>query len=171
VAFFRMAIIRMISGPRSGTHVGVGRLGGRILILGGTVTVWAGHVEDDRGGLGVFLFGDGGEGAEELVGDIGKDGGAAGGDFVLGEEEEQAREEIVDLSGGGKVVEVGGEGRGYLACMAGGVGLVRGERSVGWAEVGVAVGRIETAAPAVGKAMDAASGVIDEARFSGLRGH
>jgi hypothetical protein len=38
------------------------------------------------GGLSVFLFGDGGEGAEELVGDVGKDGGAAGGDFVLWEE-------------------------------------------------------------------------------------
>jgi hypothetical protein len=34
----------------------------------------------------VFL-GDGGKGAEELVGDVGEDGGAAGGDFVLGEKE------------------------------------------------------------------------------------
>ena len=32
--------------------------------------VGAGHVEDDLGGLGVFLFGDGGEGAEELVRDV-----------------------------------------------------------------------------------------------------
>jgi hypothetical protein len=33
----------------------------------------AGHVDNDRSGLGVFLFGDGGEGAEELVGDIGEE--------------------------------------------------------------------------------------------------
>jgi hypothetical protein len=69
----------------SGTHVGVGRLGRRDF-----VALRTGHVEDDCCGLGVFLFGDGGEGAEELVGDVGEDGGAAGGDFVLREEEEQA---------------------------------------------------------------------------------
>ena len=45
--------------------------------------VGAGHVDND-GGLGVLLFGDGGEGAEELVGDVGEDGGAPGEDFVLG---------------------------------------------------------------------------------------
>src|SRR5437868_9382148 len=32
--------------------------------------VGAGHVEDDLGGLGVYLFGDGGESAEKLVGDV-----------------------------------------------------------------------------------------------------
>ena len=74
--------------------------------------VGAGHVEDDLGGLGILLFGEGGEGAEELVGDVGEDGGSASGDFVLGEKEEEAREEIVDLSGGGEVVEVDGEGGG-----------------------------------------------------------
>ena len=85
-----------------------GRAGGvrRIFVWGLAVAVWAGHVEDDRGGLGVFLSGDGGEGAEELVGDVGEDGGAARGDFVLREEEEQAGEEVVDLSGGGEVVEI-----------------------------------------------------------------
>src|SRR6266436_8852339 len=103
----------------SGTQVGVGRLGRLSLAWGGTVAVGAGHVKDDLRGLGVFLLGDGGEGAEELVGDVGEYGGAAGGDFVLREEEEQAREEIVDLGGGGEVVEVDGEGGGDF----GGVGL------------------------------------------------
>ena len=32
--------------------------------LVGLVAVWAWHVKDDLGGLGVRLFGDGGEGAE-----------------------------------------------------------------------------------------------------------
>jgi hypothetical protein len=54
----------------------------------GAVAVWAGHVEDDLSGLGILLFGYCRQGAEELVGDIGEDGGAAGGDFVLGEEQE-----------------------------------------------------------------------------------
>src|SRR6266852_9396230 len=95
----------------------------RILPWLGAVEVGGGRVEDDLGELGVFLRGDGGEGAEELVGDVGEDGSAAGGDFVLGEEEEQAREEIVDLGGGGEVVKVGGEGGGDF----GGVGWGRSD--------------------------------------------
>jgi hypothetical protein len=65
----------------------------------GQVALGTWRVEDERSGLGVFLLGDGGEGAEELVGDIGEDGGAAGGDFVLREEEEQAREEVANGAG------------------------------------------------------------------------
>ena len=68
----------------------------RILVWDRAVAFGAWHVEDDLRGLGVFLLGDGGEGAEELVGDVGEDGGAAGGDFVLREEEELAGEEVVD---------------------------------------------------------------------------
>jgi len=56
----------------------------------------AGHVEDDLGGLGVYLFSDGGESAEELVGDVGEDG-ARRVEICPGEEEEQAREEVIDL--------------------------------------------------------------------------
>ena len=54
----------------------------RILVWRRAVALRAGHVEDDLSGLGVHFFGDGGEGAEELVGDVGEDGGAAGRDFV-----------------------------------------------------------------------------------------
>jgi hypothetical protein len=129
--------------------------------------VGAGHVEDDLGRLGVFLFGDGGEGAEELVGDVGEDGGAAGGNFVLGEEEEKAGEEIVDLGGGGKVVEVGGEGGSNFGRIV----LICLKRRVSRAEVGVGVGGVETASPTVGKAIGAASGVVDEAGVSRLLGH
>jgi hypothetical protein len=68
--------------------------------VGAGQIVGAGHVADDLdGGVGIFLGMelaiDGGEGAEQLVGDVGEYGGAAGGDFVLGEEEEQAREELL----------------------------------------------------------------------------
>src|SRR5689334_21894119 len=84
--------------------VGVGCVLGRSCVW--QAAFGSGRVEDERSGLGVFLFGDGWKGAEELVGDVGEYGGAAGGDFVLGEEEEQAREEVVDLGGGREVVEV-----------------------------------------------------------------
>src|SRR5258708_28035162 len=92
----------------------------RILLWHGTIAFGTGHVEDDLSGLGVFLLGDGGEGAEELVGDVGEDSGAAGGNFVLREEEEQAGEGGVDLGGGGGGVGGVGEGRGGFC--GGGVG-------------------------------------------------
>ena len=65
-------------------------------------------VKDNLRGRGVVFLMHGGESAEKLAGDVGEDGGASGGDFVLGEEKEQAGEEVVDLGGGGEVVEVGG---------------------------------------------------------------
>jgi hypothetical protein len=37
---------------------------------------------------------DGGEGAKELVGDVGEDGGAARGNFIFGEEEKKPSEEF-----------------------------------------------------------------------------
>jgi hypothetical protein len=49
--------------------------------------------------------------------------------------------------------------------------VICGEWGVGRAEVRVGVGRVETAAPAVGKAMGATSGVVDEAGVSSLLGH
>ena len=101
-----------------------------------------------------------------MVGDVGEDGGAAGGDFVLREEKEQAGEEVVDLGGGGEVVEVDGEGGDDFR----GVGLVCRKRSVCRAEAGVG-GGIKTAAAPVGENVGAASGLVDEAGFSGLPGH
>ena len=138
----------------------------RVLIRSDAVAVGAGHIEDDLSGLGVFFFGDRGEGAEELVGDVGEDGGATGGDFVLREEEEQAGEEVVDLCGGGEVVEVDGKGGGYF----GRVGLICGKRRVCGTEVGVG-GSVEAAAASVGEDVGAAGGMVYEAGFSGLPGH
>jgi hypothetical protein len=135
--------------------------------IGAGRIVGAGHVDDDRSGLGFFLFCDGGKGAEELVGDVGKDGGAPGEDFVLREEEEQTREEVVDLGGGGEVVEVGGEGGGDF----GGVGLSRssGLSVLGTERLAAEAGQATT--HTVGKAMVAAGRVIDGAGFSELRSH
>src|SRR5882762_2840325 len=151
----------------SGTQVGIGRLRWLSLAWGGTVTLWTGHVEDDGGVLAIFFFGDGGEGAEELVGDVGEDGGAAGGDFVLGEEEEQAGEEIVDLGGGGEIVEVDGEGGrdfgGVELRWSGNLGVLGAERLGAEAD--------EAATHAVGEAIVAAIGVMHRAGFSELRSH
>jgi hypothetical protein len=55
-----------------------------------------------------------GRGAQELIGDVGKGGGAAGRDFVFGEEENEAGEEVVDGDGGGKFLKVAGEGSGSV---------------------------------------------------------
>src|SRR4029077_3059777 len=131
------------------------------------VTFGSGRVEDESSGLGVFLLGDCWEGAEELVGNVGEDGGTARGDFVLREEEEQTREEVVDLSGGSKVVEVGGEGGGDFS----GIRLIGREGRVGWAEVWARAGGVEAAAPAVGKTIGATGGAVDKAGVRCLQGH
>ena len=145
-------------------HPGVLR---RILVWGRAGALWAWHVEDDGGGLGVFLLGDSREGAEELVGDVGEDGGAAGGNFVLREEEEQAGEEVVDLGGGSEVVEVDGEGRGDFGGVgrgwSGNLGVLGAERLGAKAD--------QAATHAVGEAIVAAIGVMDGAGFSELRSH
>ncbi len=67
---------------------------------------WPGNVDDvgGRGGVVVgfrmeFLF-DGGEGAEQQAVDVGEDGGASRGDAVLGEQQEELGEDLVDVRGG-----------------------------------------------------------------------
>ena len=135
--------------------------------IGGAVAIGTWRVEDDGVFFATFLFVDGGEGAEELAGDVGEDGRATGGDFVLGEEEEQAGEEVVDLGGGGEVVELGGEGGGDFGRLgrgrSGRVGVLGAERLVAKAE--------QAATHAIGEAMVASSRVIDGAGFSELLGH
>src|SRR5712664_3328356 len=72
----------------------------------------------EAGRVGVFelekVFAiDGAVGVEELVGDVGEDGGAAGGDASFGDEGEEAGEELADVGAGGEFgkfgEEVGGE--------------------------------------------------------------
>src|ERR1700726_234987 len=43
---------------------------------------------------------------EELVGDVGEDGGATGGDAVLHDEDQELGQELIDLIGGLEVVEL-----------------------------------------------------------------
>ena len=144
VALCPELVLRVGCGP-DGLLVGTaGNVAGALGVL---------HVDDDRG-LGVFLFGDGGEGAEELVGDV-------------GEEEEQTGEEVVDLGGGGEVVEVGGEGGGDFCGVglgrSGNLGVLGAERLAAEAD--------EAATHAVGETIVAAIGVMDGAGFSELRSH
>jgi hypothetical protein len=73
----------------------------------GSVTLGTREVKDPLLGLvlgGLGFEGDGAMGVEELVGDVGQDGSAAGGDATFGDEGEKAGEELVDVEGG---VELG----------------------------------------------------------------
>ncbi len=76
-----------------------------------------------------FLF-DGGEGAEKQAVDVGEDGGASRGDAVLGEQEEELGEDLVDVRGGQEADElahqVGGE-VGDLAFLLLEVGVTEAE--------------------------------------------
>jgi hypothetical protein len=88
----------------------------------------------------MFMF-DGGKGAEFEAGDVGEDGGAAGGDAVLDQQGREFREEVVDMGGGAEVgglvaeggAEVGidddlGIGLGGLAGTEGGI-WIEGEKA------------------------------------------
>jgi hypothetical protein len=79
----------------------------------GQIAFRARKVEDDLLGLGVEFAVDGAVGVENLIGDVGHDGGAARSDAALGDEDEEAREKLVDGEGGVKFgglrQEVGGE--------------------------------------------------------------
>src|ERR1700736_5050670 len=57
--------------------------------------VGARSVEDN---LGWFVLGLG-NAAQQKVADVGDDGGAAGGDAILGGEDEEAREDVIDVVG------------------------------------------------------------------------
>src|SRR5216683_106857 len=68
----------------------------------------------EAGRVGVFelekVFAiDGAVGVEELVGDVGEHGGAAGGDAAFGDEDHQPGEELVDVDGGVELGEFGEE--------------------------------------------------------------
>src|SRR6266852_3853728 len=52
---------------------------------------------------------DGAVGVEELVGDVGEDGGASGGDAAFGDEDQQPGEELVAVDGGVELGEFGEE--------------------------------------------------------------
>jgi len=62
-------------------------------------------------GLSIVFACDGAMGVEELVGDVGKDGGAAREYAAFGDEDQEAVEELVDVRGGIELREFGEEFR------------------------------------------------------------
>jgi len=86
----------------------------------GPFAVRAGHVNNEA----MFLLGgrsgfpcDGGEGAEEEVGGIGHDGGAAGRDLVVGLELIEFAEGMVDVGGGAEFLDVADENGGEVGLV------------------------------------------------------
>jgi len=86
------------------------------------------------------IAGDGAVRVEKLVGDVGEDGGAAGGDGALGDELEEPGEELTDVYASGELGEFGEElgGEVFRAAMGllGGAGvaltvMVRAKTEVG----------------------------------------
>jgi hypothetical protein len=112
-------VIRQFNGPLNG-----GLLMGLLSGIGAyEIVVFAGgarHVPNDgalRGFgfvLAVVFALNSRDGAEELIGDVGEDGGTARGNLVVRERQEKAREEIVYGRSGFELVEVGGEGGGQI---------------------------------------------------------
>ena len=128
---------------------------------------WGREVPDDfdRGVFRVVVFGffvHGGEGAKELVGDVGQDGGAARGDAILGEKEEKAGEEVVDRGRGFEFTQAGGESGGEIGRLA----LIFGEFGVAGTEARISVSGGQAAALAIGEALATTDRVVDGTGFS-----
>ena len=139
----------------------------------GPVAIGAGDVNDNlrvvvgRGGFEE----DGAVGVEELVGDVGKDGGAARGDAAFGDEGEEAGEELADVGAGGELGEFGEEVGGEvfrIVLWRLGHGGDQGGMAETKMRTGVEDG--ETAAGTVGGEM-AAAGMLDGAGFNGFESH
>ena len=109
--------------PRNGTRVVVPSDGARHLRSGGgdirlgtmRLSVWLRVVAFgptgpiDFNGLTIDFALDGNQRVEELVGDVGKDGGATRGDTILDDEDQELGKELVDLLGGLQVIELAEE--------------------------------------------------------------
>lgn len=151
---------------------------------------WPGKIQHDGGAGCVFgrlcleFLLDGREGAEELVGDVSQDGGAARGDAVLREMDEERGEEVIDLRGGfegggvcGKngaeaVIERGGTRLGEVPIGRGEAPRGRGEaRGVAETVRGAGVLDGETAAAAGGRVVLAAGQVLLGVTVSRFLGH
>ena len=126
------------------------------------------NVEDRLRDFG-RLFGlhalDGGESAEELIGDIGENGGTARGDAVLSLENDELGEEVVDAVEAVELFRILNE----FGSEVGGLHIF-GKRGVTRAETGIRVGDEFAAASAIGEAMLAAVGIIDRKRVGRLLG-
>jgi hypothetical protein len=85
---------------------------------------------------------DGGEGAEKQAGGVGNDGGAARGDAILGEQDEQLGEDLVDVGGGGELGELADQVRGEVGDFK----ALKVKLGMAEAEAGVGVDNAEAAA-------------------------
>src|SRR5216683_796782 len=130
----------------------------------------------EAGRVGVFglekvFANDGAVGVEELVGDVGEHGGAAGGDAAFGDEDHQPGEELVDVDGGVELgefgYEVGGE---VFGVVLRGLGDGGDQGRVAKAEIGTVVRDSETATATISGEM-AAAGMLDGTGFSGFESH
>jgi len=135
---------------------------------------WAGNIHHDDGGggglgrLGLAFLLDGREGAEEELIDVGEDGGAARGNAVLGEQDHEFGEEVMNLGGGVELAEQAGEGGGEVG--VGGIGLPILKARMAKAESGMRVQDAQTAAAAFAGEM-AAAGVVGGAGFGVFISH
>jgi hypothetical protein len=105
------------------------------------------HVEDNLR----RLVARGGDAAEEKVADAGDDRGAARGDAILGGEDEESREDAIDVVVGLKFGHITDEGGAEVSKFA----LLKFAGMVG-AEAGAEIGDGEAAAAARGKTVLAA---------------
>jgi hypothetical protein len=88
--------------------------------VGGWEAVAGRDVDLEVGGFvaGELLV-DGGEGAEEQASDVGKSGGAAGGDVAAGEEPKEMSEGMIDALGGLEIFGAAGEQVGEVVSVGG----------------------------------------------------
>ncbi len=106
----------------------------------------------------------GGESAEELIGDVGENGGTASGDAILDLEVDEPGEEVIDAI---EAIEVGW----ILDKFGGEVGGLQifGKSGVTSAETWIGVGDELAAASAIGEAMLTAVGIVDWERVGRKR--
>jgi hypothetical protein len=111
-------------------------------------------------GLDGVVAGDGAMGVEKLVGDVGHDGGATGGDAAFGDEDEEAGEKLVDVEAGAELGEFGEEfgGEVFRVVLW---RLGRSEQSrMAETKMGAGVQNSETIAAAIGGEVTAAGRVV-----------
>jgi len=103
---------------------------------------------------------DGGESAEELIGDVGENGGTASRNAVLCLEDDEFGQEIVDAIEAVKLFGILNEFGSEVSGLH-----IFGKSGVTRAEPGIGVGDEFAAASAIGETMLAAIGIIDRKKF------
>jgi len=131
----------------------------RLIVLG------ARTVEDNLRALGRLHALDGSESAEELIGDVGENGGTASGDAILSLEDDEPGEEVINAIEAIEVFGIFDE----FGSEVGGLRIFR-KCGVTRAETEIGVADELAAASAIGEAMLAAVGIIDRKRLRYLLG-